>query len=229
MAGTPAKAEDFATAAKPALALVDLNKAYGALKVTDHVSLEFAPGELHAIIGPNGAGKTTLIHQISGLAGSDSGHILLDGQDITGLPMAARVRKGLARSFQITSIIPGFTGLENVALAVQARLGSSFRLFGAVAREERLNAPARTILETVGLLGRADLPAGLLSHGEKRQLELAIAAGTEVAVAQGFQGWCQRFCSASGKLTIQMSIECRAARLHGDQQQFGLHISAEQA
>jgi len=177
-----AKAEAPTTSTTPALALVDLNKAYGALKVTDHVSLAFDVGELHAIIGPNGAGKTTLIHQISGLAQADAGHILLDGQDITGLPMAARVRKGLARSFQITSIIPGFSGLENVALAVQARLGSSFRLFGAVAREERLNAPARAILETVGLLGRADLPAGLLSHGEKRQLELAIAMATEPRV-----------------------------------------------
>jgi branched-chain amino acid transport system ATP-binding protein len=107
------------------LRLDHLRKAYGALVVTDDVSLDIRPGELHAIIGPNGAGKTTLIHQISGLAPSDSGRILFDGADVTGLSMAQRVHRGLARSFQITSILPGFSALENVALAVQARSGSS--------------------------------------------------------------------------------------------------------
>jgi len=165
-----------------ALELVDLNKAYGALKVTDHVSLRITPGELHAIIGPNGAGKTTLIHQISGLAPSDGGRVLLAGEDISKLTMAARVRRGLARSFQITSIIPGFSVVENVALAVQARLGSSFRFFGDASSEEALNRPARDILDTVGLGARAELPAGLLSHGEKRQLELAIAIATDPKV-----------------------------------------------
>jgi branched-chain amino acid transport system ATP-binding protein len=165
-----------------ALSLVDVNKAYGALKVTDHVSLEVRQGELHAIIGPNGAGKTTLIHQISGLAASDSGTIRLGAHDVTHLPMAARVRLGLARSFQITSIIPGFSVLENVALAVQARSGSSFSFFGNAGTEQALNAPARDILDTVGLGARAGLSAGLLSHGEKRQLELAIAIATDPKV-----------------------------------------------
>lgn len=165
-----------------ALSLKDLNKAYGALKVTDHVSLDIAPGELHAIIGPNGAGKTTLIHQISGLAASDNGQITLHGHDITRLPMAARVRLGLARSFQITSIIPGFSVLENVALAVQARMGTSFSFFGNASTEFVLNSPAHAILDTVGLGSRASLSAGLLSHGEKRQLELAIAMATDPKV-----------------------------------------------
>ena len=164
---------------EPLLELRGLRKTYGALVVTDDVSLTVRPGELHAVIGPNGAGKTTLIHQISGLIGSASGQILFDGEEITRLPMHRRVRKGLARSFQITSILPGFSTLENVALAVQARSGSSFRFFGDASKERALNEPAMECLNIVGLAARASVPAGLLSHGEKRQLELAIALATE--------------------------------------------------
>lgn len=160
------------------LALEGLRKNYGALAVTDDVSLAVEEGELHAIIGPNGAGKTTLIHQISGLAPSDSGRILFDGQDVTGMPMHARAKAGLARSFQITSVLPGFTAQENVALAVQARSGSSFRFFGDPAREEDLQREAMEALGIVNLSARADVLAGELSHGEKRQLELAIALAT---------------------------------------------------
>jgi branched-chain amino acid transport system ATP-binding protein len=161
------------------LRLERLHKAYGALKVTDDVSLAVEPGEFHAIIGPNGAGKTTLIHQISGLAPCDTGRILFDGGDVTRLPVHARVRRGLARSFQITSILPGFSVLENVALAVQARSGSSFRFFGDAAGETALNEAAAATLASVGLRGRAHVPAGQLSHGEKRQLEIALALATE--------------------------------------------------
>ncbi|MGP1395765.1 MAG: ABC transporter ATP-binding protein [Inquilinaceae bacterium] len=160
---------------EPILALERLCKRFGALTVTDDLSLDLRPGECHALIGPNGAGKTTLIHQISGLLRSDSGRILFDGRDVTALAMPQRARRGLARSFQITSVVPGFSALENVALAVQARSGSSFRFFGVAAREERLNGPARQALAMVGLDNRADVPAALLSHGEKRSLELAIA------------------------------------------------------
>jgi branched-chain amino acid transport system ATP-binding protein len=165
--------------AEPLLRLDHLRKAYGALVVTDDANLAVAPGELHAVIGPNGAGKTTLIHQISGLAAPDAGRILFEGEDITPLPMHERVGRGLARSFQITSILPGFSVLENVALAVQARFGSSFRFFGDAAQEPALNEPAMDFIDTVGLGARAHLPAGLLSHGEKRQLELAIALATD--------------------------------------------------
>jgi branched-chain amino acid transport system ATP-binding protein len=164
--------------ADPLLQLRNLRKTYSALTVTDDVSLAIRPGELHAIIGPNGAGKTTLIHQISGTLESDSGQITFNGEDVTRLPMAQRVQKGLARSFQITSILPGFSALENVALAIQARSGSSFRFFGNAAHEKALNEPAMECLTQVGLSARAHTLAGLLSHGEKRQLELAIALAT---------------------------------------------------
>jgi branched-chain amino acid transport system ATP-binding protein len=159
----------------PPLQLQNLRKSYGALVVTDDVTLDVHDGELHAIIGPNGAGKTTLIHQISGMAAADSGRILFHGQDVTNLPMHARARLGLVRSFQITSILPRFSALENVALAVQAHQGSSFRFFGDATAEAPLNDVAMQLLARFGLAARAATPAGLMSHGEKRQLELAIA------------------------------------------------------
>jgi branched-chain amino acid transport system ATP-binding protein len=165
--------------AEPLLELRNLRKNYGALVVTDDVSLSVQPGELHAVIGPNGAGKTTLIHQISGMLASNSGQIHFAGEDITHLSMPQRVSRGLARSFQITSILPGFSALENVALAVQVRSGSSFRFFGNASQEKSLNDPAMECLGEVGLNARAHIPAGLLSHGEKRQLELAIGLATE--------------------------------------------------
>jgi branched-chain amino acid transport system ATP-binding protein len=165
--------------AEPLLRLEGLRKSYGALVVSDGVTLEVETGELHAVIGPNGAGKTTLINQISGLAAPDAGRIVFNGEDITALPLHQRVRRGLARSFQITSIVPGFSVLDNVALAVQARSGSSFQFFGNPAREHRLNEPALAFLHRVGLGERAAMPAGLLSHGEKRQLELALALATK--------------------------------------------------
>jgi branched-chain amino acid transport system ATP-binding protein len=160
---------------QPPLQLKNLAKNYDALKVTDDVTLDIQADELHAIIGPNGAGKTTLIHQISGLAKPDSGRIIFHGDDVTQLPMHERARFGLVRSFQITSILPRFSALENVALAVQARSGTSFRFFGDAAAEQPLNQAAMGLLARFGLAGRAAMPAGLMSHGEKRQLELAIA------------------------------------------------------
>jgi branched-chain amino acid transport system ATP-binding protein len=165
--------------AEPVLRLDKLRKRFGALVVTDDLSLDVMPGELHAVIGPNGAGKTTLIHQISGLIAPDAGTILFAGHDITALAPHARAALGLARSFQITSILPGFSALENVALAVQARAGSSFRFFTRAADEPGLNAPALAALAEVGLSERAHMPAGRLSHGEKRALELAIALAME--------------------------------------------------
>ena len=165
--------------AEPVLRIQNLAKNFGGLRVTDDVTLDVLPGELHAVIGPNGAGKTTLINQISGLLAPDAGRILFGGEDVTRVPVHARAARGLARSFQITSILPRFSVKENVALAVQARSGTSFRFFGRVAGEEALNAPAMAALAQVGLSGRADVPAGELSHGEKRALELAIALAME--------------------------------------------------
>ena len=161
-----------------ALEVRRLRKAYGALAATDDVSLAVEPGELHAIIGPNGAGKTTLIHQLSGALPSDSGTTWLDGTDVTRLRMVGRVRRGLARSFQITSVLEGFTTLENAALAVQARTGSSFRFFRPAADEAALNRAALAALASVGLDDRAGRRADTLSHGEKRQLEIAVALAT---------------------------------------------------
>ena len=164
-----------AAMSEPVLRLEHLSKSFGALKVTDGINLDILAGETHAIIGPNGAGKTTLIHQISGALAPDAGRIVFDGRDVTHLPMPARAHLGLARSFQITHVLPRFTALENVALAVQARSGSSFHFWQPAAREEALNAPAMEALEVVDLTARAHTPAGSLSHGEKRRLELAIA------------------------------------------------------
>ncbi|QFS84958.1 Lipopolysaccharide export system ATP-binding protein LptB (plasmid) [Roseivivax sp. THAF40] len=161
------------------LEIRNLCKSFGALKVTDDVSLIVEPGELHAIIGPNGAGKTTFISQLSGQLASDSGDVLLDGQSLMARSMPERVHMGLARSFQITSILPSFTVLENVALAVQARSGSSFRFFGTVADEAALNDTALRVLAEAGLEDRVDAVASALSHGEHRRLELAIALATK--------------------------------------------------
>ena len=129
--------------AEPVLRIENLAKNFGGLRVTDDVTLDVLPGELHAVIGPNGAGKTTLINQISGLLAPDAGRIVFGGEDITSLAVDRRARRGLARSFQITSILPRFSVLENVALAVQARSGSSFRFFRPAAAEEALNESAR--------------------------------------------------------------------------------------
>jgi branched-chain amino acid transport system ATP-binding protein len=161
--------------AEPVLRIEGLQKSFGALRATDSVTLDIVPGELHAIIGPNGAGKTTLISQITGLLTPDAGHIRFAGTDVTRLPVHARAALGIARSFQITSILPGFSARENVALAVQARMGTSFRFFGRAADERELNEPAEAALAETGLSARADVPAAHLSHGERRALELAIA------------------------------------------------------
>jgi len=157
------------------LRLEELSKNFGGLAVTRNVDFEMLEGELHAVIGPNGAGKTTLINLISGLIPADSGRIVFAGRDVTLLPVPERAKLGMARSFQITSILPGFSVIENVALAVQARIGTSFQFFGDAAAEPALNEPAMAALDEIGLTTRAHRLAGHLSHGEKRALELAIA------------------------------------------------------
>ncbi|MBP2315194.1 ABC transporter ATP-binding protein [Azospirillum soli] len=155
-----------------------LVKRFGGLAATDGLSLAVAEGELHALIGPNGAGKTTLIGQLAGELTPDEGRILFDGRDVTRMPVHKRAQRGLARSFQITSIFPSFSALDNVALAVQAHAGHSFRFWRDAGRDRRLVDPARAVLERVGLGARANTPAEALAHGEKRQLELAMALAT---------------------------------------------------
>jgi branched-chain amino acid transport system ATP-binding protein len=159
----------------PILGLRQIEKAFGALQVTAGVTLDIAAGETHAIIGPNGAGKTTLMHQISGVLLPDGGRITFDGRDITLLSTPERARLGLARSFQITRVLARFSVLENVALAVQARSGSSFAFWRPAANEAALNRPALEAIAAVGLDAQARRPAGTLPHGDKRRLELAIA------------------------------------------------------
>jgi branched-chain amino acid transport system ATP-binding protein len=161
--------------ADPVLTLSHVRKSFGALTVTENVSLDVRAGEIHALIGPNGAGKTTLIHQICGTLAPGSGTIHFVGTDITALSPQARARLGLARTFQISSIIPSLTTLDNVALAAQAISPSPLRLLGAASGDEILNAAALTALASVGLEARASTPAGQLAHGEKRVLEIAMA------------------------------------------------------
>jgi branched-chain amino acid transport system ATP-binding protein len=164
--------------AEPLLRVEGLTKRFGGVIASDDIMLEVAPGELHAIIGPNGAGKSTLIAQLGGELAPDAGRIWFDGHDITPLPPHARSALGLARSFQITSLFPDFTALDNVALAVQAHAGHSFRFWGDARRDPALRTPARAALARVGLEGRADTQVARLSHGEHRQLELAMALAT---------------------------------------------------
>jgi len=163
---------------RPLLETRGLRKNFGGILATDDVDLAVAPGEIHAVIGPNGAGKTTLINLLSGRMRPDGGTILFAGAPVTRLSAAARARKGLARSFQITSVFPGFSVLENVMLAVQAREPHAFRLWRPVAGDPALTAPALAALERVGLAGRATTRAGNLAHGEQRQLEIAMALAT---------------------------------------------------
>ena len=155
-----------------------LTKAFGGLRATDGVDLDVLEGETHAIIGPNGAGKTTLIAQLAGDLRPDAGRIRFAGLDITTLSTPARSRRGVARSFQITSVFRDFTALDNVALAVQAHAGHSFRFWRPARAEPALREPARAVLESVGLGARADVPAADLAHGEQRQLEIAMALAT---------------------------------------------------
>ena len=159
----------------PMLQVEGLAKRFGGIVATDNLSLDVAQGEVHAIIGPNGAGKTTLIAQLSGQLRADSGRIRFAGDDITALPPHKRSLLGLARSFQITSLFLDLSVLDNVALAVQAHAGHSFHFWRNARKDEALRAPARAALERAGLLDRADWPAASLSHGEHRQLELAMA------------------------------------------------------
>jgi branched-chain amino acid transport system ATP-binding protein len=160
------------------LELQGLNKSFGALHATRDLSFCVNAGEIHALIGPNGAGKTTLIQQIYGALKPDTGHVLLNGKDITSLPVPGRVRAGIGRSFQISNVLMDFTVLENGIIAEQARLGQSFRFLRPAFDDPDLIAGAQKILARVGLDDRADQRVGDLAHGERRMLELALALAT---------------------------------------------------
>jgi branched-chain amino acid transport system ATP-binding protein len=155
-----------------------VSKRFGGVIASDAISLAVPQGELHAIIGPNGAGKTTLIGQLAGEIAPDAGRIRFEGHDITALPIFRRSQLGLARSFQVTSLFVDFTALDNVALAVQAHAGHSFRFWRDARSDPELRTPARAALARVGLAGRGDVIVSNLSHGEHRQLEIAMALAT---------------------------------------------------
>jgi len=165
--------------AEPLLHIEGLTKRFGGVVPADSITLAIAPGEVHAVIGPNGAGKTTLIGLVSGELSPQQGRIRFDSQDITHLPVYRRSRLGLARSFQITSLLAGFTALDNVALAVQAHRGHSFRFWRNARREADLRKPALEALDRVGLADRAGMRVERMSHGEHRQLEIAMALATQ--------------------------------------------------
>jgi len=165
--------------AEALLRIEGLTKRFGGVVASDNVSLDVVNGELHAIIGPNGAGKTTLIGQLAGEIAPDAGRIHFESRDITDFSVHERSLIGLARSFQITSLFPHFTAMENVALAVQAHAGHSFRFWGPARTESELREPARVALDRVGLTHRANTMLSSMSHGEHRQLELAIALASK--------------------------------------------------
>ncbi len=160
------------------LRVAELTKRFGGVIASEGVALDVADGELHAIIGPNGAGKTTLIGQLTGEIAPDSGRIYFAGQDITALPTHQRSAIGMARSFQITSLFLDMTVLDNVALAVQAHAGHSFRFWTPARSERALRAPAQAALARVGLADRGNVVVADLSHGEHRQIEIAMALAT---------------------------------------------------
>jgi len=160
---------------EPLLQVENLAKRFEGIVASDDLTLEVVRGELHAVIGPNGAGKTTLITQISGELTPDAGCVRFAGTDITALPTYQRSALGLARSFQITSLFLDLSVLDNVALAVQAHTGHSFKFWRNARAEKELREPGRALLARVGLSDRADWPASVLSHGEHRLLELAMA------------------------------------------------------
>lgn len=161
--------------AEAVLALVGLHKRFGALAATDDVSLTLRSGEIHALIGPNGAGKSTLIAQIAGSLRPDAGRILLGGEEITGLSVAVRARRGLGRSFQVSSLAEPLPAIRNVMIGVQAQAGHSFRFWKPAERDPRLIEPAMAALARMGLAHRAWTSVAELSHGERRALEVACA------------------------------------------------------
>jgi branched-chain amino acid transport system ATP-binding protein len=156
-----------------------LVKRYGGLLVTDQVSLDIVPGELHALIGPNGAGKTTLINQLSGELASDTGSVRFGDLDVTALPVHERARRGLLRSFQITSIFEDFSVLENATLSALGARAHAWRFWRPMLHNENARRAAQEALSSAGLAHRGDIPAGELAYGERRQLELAMALAAQ--------------------------------------------------
>ena len=160
---------------EPVLEIRDIHKAFGALKASDGISLDLREGEIHALIGPNGAGKSTLIQQIAGGLRPDSGTVHFLGEDVTALPAATRARMGLARTFQISSLAMEYTVLQNLVLGALGARGGVFRFFHPVMKDGALLEAAREAMAAVGLEDLARTRVADLSHGQRRQLEVAVA------------------------------------------------------
>lgn len=159
----------------PVLDIRGLNKSFGALRASQDIDLTLYPGEIHALIGPNGAGKSTLIQQIAGGLRPDSGQVIFDGRDVSGLSTAARARLGMGRTFQISALAMDYTVLQNAVLGALGARGGVYRVFRPVMRDSDLLAQARAALDTVGLSEFQALRTSELSHGQRRQLEVAVA------------------------------------------------------
>jgi branched-chain amino acid transport system ATP-binding protein len=166
----------------PVLEAVGLVKRFDGVIATNGVRLDVQQGEIHAIIGPNGAGKSTLISLLSGELASDEGSVMLSGEDITSLSVNRRAARGIARSYQTTSIFSELSVLNNVALGIQSRSGRSFRFWKNVDAEKPLRDAALKVLDEVGMIGRAEVKARHLAHGEKRQVEIAMALAMDPKV-----------------------------------------------
>ena len=164
--------------AEATLKVEGLVKRFGGVTAADKIFLEIEKGQIHAVIGPNGAGKTTLVSLLSGTMTADAGRIMFDGRDISGEAAHARSLLGLARSFQVASLFKGFSVRENVALAIQAHCGHSFRFWRAAANDPELIEPAQSLLDDIGIGKRSNVIAENLAHGEQKQLEIAMALAT---------------------------------------------------
>ena len=168
--------------ASPILSIQKLSKKFGAVIANEDVSLDLYQGEIHGLIGPNGAGKSTLIKQISGEIKQDSGKIILEKNEISNHQVFERTKMGLARSFQVSSVIPNFTALENVILAIQGNLGQTFKFWKPVSKNQGLINAAQVYLDQVDLKTRMSVLASELSHGERRKLEISMALALEPKV-----------------------------------------------
>lgn len=168
--------------ASPILSIQKLSKKFGAVIANEDVSIDLYQGEIHGLIGPNGAGKSTLIKQISGEINQDSGKIILEENEISNHPVFERAKMGLARSFQVSSVIPNFTVLENVILAIQGNLGQTFKFWNPVSKNQELINAAQVYLEQVDMKMRMSILASELSHGERRKLEISMALALEPKV-----------------------------------------------
>ena len=168
--------------ASPILSIQKLSKKFGAVIANEDVSIDLYQGEIHGLIGPNGAGKSTLIKQISGEISQDSGKIILEENEISNHPVFERAKMGLARSFQVSSVIPNFTVLENVILAIQGNLGQTFKFWNPVSKNQELINAAQVYLEQVDMKMRMSVLASELSHGERRKLEISMALALEPKV-----------------------------------------------